>query len=87
MQRELKEEGRHRSAGAVDLLVAATAELQGLIMLHHDNGFETIAAVTGRPTQRLAAPGSLRARWGAAGRGTPSAAAPRSPDPRLRGGY
>ncbi|EDY54391.1 MULTISPECIES: PIN domain nuclease [Streptomyces] len=59
VQRELTEKGQHRSAGAVDLLVAATAELQGLTMLHYDNDFETIASVTGQPTQWLAAPGSL----------------------------
>lgn len=59
VQRELTEKGRHRSAGAVDLLVAATAELQGLTMLHYDHDFETIASVTGQPTQWLAAPGSL----------------------------
>ncbi|MGJ5827754.1 PIN domain nuclease [Streptomyces ossamyceticus] len=59
VQRELTEKGRHRSAGAVDLLVAATAELRGLTMLHYDHDFETIASVTGQPTQWLAAPGSL----------------------------
>lgn len=59
VQRNLTEKGQHRSAGAVDLLVAATAELQGLTMLHYDNDFETIASVTGQPTQWLAPPGSL----------------------------
>ncbi|MFD4559952.1 PIN domain nuclease [Streptomyces sp. NPDC058469] len=59
VQRELTEKGRHRSAGAVDLLVAATAELQGLTVLHYDNDFETIASVTGQPTQWLAPPGNL----------------------------
>lgn len=59
VQRELTEKGRHRSAGAVDPLVAATAELQGLTMPHHDDDFGTIASVTGQPTQRLAAPGTL----------------------------
>ncbi|SPF03323.1 PIN domain nuclease [Streptomyces sp. MA5143a] len=59
VQRELTEKGRHRSAGAVDLLVAATAELRGLTMLHYDHDFETIASVTGQPTQWLAPPGSL----------------------------
>jgi len=59
VQRELTEKGRHRSAGAVDLLVAATAELQGLTVLHYDNDFETIVSVTGQPTQWLAPPGSL----------------------------
>ncbi|MDW8810100.1 PIN domain nuclease [Streptomyces scabiei] len=59
VQRELTEKGRHRSAGAVDLLVAATAELQGLTVLHYDHDFETIASVTGQPTQWLAPPGTL----------------------------
>ncbi|WNM30581.1 PIN domain nuclease [Streptomyces sp. Li-HN-5-11] len=59
VQRELTEKGLHRSAGAVDLLVAATAELRGLTVLHHDKDFETIASVTGQPTQWLAPPGSL----------------------------
>ncbi|MEU8650342.1 PIN domain nuclease [Streptomyces sp. NPDC048737] len=59
VQRELTEKGRPRSAGAVDLLVAATAELHGLTVLHHDNDFETIASVTGQPAQWLVAPGSL----------------------------
>ena len=59
VQRELTAKGLHRSAGAVDLLVAATAELQGLTVLHYDNDFETIASVTGQPTQWLMPPGSL----------------------------
>ena len=59
VQQELTAKGCHRSAGAVDLLVAATAELQGLTVLHYDNDFETIASVTGQPTQWLMPPGSL----------------------------
>ncbi|WP_073946002.1 PIN domain nuclease [Streptomyces kebangsaanensis] len=59
VQQELTAKGSHRSAGAVDLLVAATAELQGLTVLHYDNDFETIASVTGQRTQWLAPPGSL----------------------------
>lgn len=59
VQRELTHHGRHRSAGAVDLMIAATAELQGLTVLHYDRDFETVAEVTGQPTQWLAAPGSL----------------------------
>ncbi|NJP46126.1 PIN domain nuclease [Streptomyces sp. PRB2-1] len=30
----------------------ATAELQGLTLLHRDRGFECVAAVTGQPLQR-----------------------------------
>jgi predicted nucleic acid-binding protein len=47
----LTDRGQHRSAGAVDLVVAATAELQGLTLLHRDRDFECIAAVTGQPLQ------------------------------------
>ncbi|MEU0970734.1 PIN domain nuclease [Streptomyces sp. NPDC005917] len=59
VQEELTVKGHHRSAGAVDLLVAATAEIQGLTVLHYDNDFETIASVTGQPAQWLMPPGSL----------------------------
>lgn len=53
VQRLLTDRGGHRSAGAVDLLVAATAELTGLTLLHHDRDFETIARSTGQPTRRV----------------------------------
>ncbi|GLV81638.1 hypothetical protein Slala03_13270 [Streptomyces lavendulae subsp. lavendulae] len=53
VQRLLTDRGEHRSAGAVDLLVAATAELTGLTLLHHDRDFETIARSTGQPTRRV----------------------------------
>ena len=43
--------GQHRSAGPVDLVVAATAELHGLTLLHHDRDFDVIARVTGQPTR------------------------------------
>ncbi|MER6169760.1 PIN domain nuclease [Streptosporangium sp. NPDC001681] len=41
----------HRSAGPVDLVLAATAELRGLTLLHRDHDFERIAAVTGQALQ------------------------------------
>lgn len=43
--------GQHRSAGTADLVVAATAEPQGLTLLHRDRDFECIAAVTGQALQ------------------------------------
>jgi predicted nucleic acid-binding protein len=47
----LTQRAQHRSAGPVDLLVAATAELQGLTLLHRDHDFECVAAVTGQALQ------------------------------------
>jgi predicted nucleic acid-binding protein len=51
VQELLTRKGQHRSAGAVDLVVAATAELQGLTLLHRDHDFDCVAAVTGQPLQ------------------------------------
>ncbi|MFC7385814.1 PIN domain nuclease [Sphaerisporangium rhizosphaerae] len=51
--------GQHRCASPVDLLVAATGELNGLTILHYDRDYETIAKVTGQPVEWLAPPGSL----------------------------
>ncbi|MFD3874315.1 PIN domain nuclease [Streptomyces sp. NPDC058623] len=58
VQRLLTDRGEHRSAGPVDLLVAATAELTGLTLLHYDRDFDTIARVTGQPTRWAARPGA-----------------------------
>lgn len=49
VQGDLTAKGQHRSAGPVDLVVAATAELHGLTLLHHDYDFSVIATVTGQP--------------------------------------
>lgn len=56
VQQLLTDNGEHRSAGPVDLLVAATAELAGLTLLHHDRDFETVARRTGQSTVWLAEP-------------------------------
>jgi predicted nucleic acid-binding protein len=52
VQGELTSKSQHRSAGPVDLVVAATAELSGLTLLHCDRDFDTIAKVTGQPLRR-----------------------------------
>lgn len=59
VQDELIDRGVHRSAGPVDLLVAATAEAHGLKLLHYDADFIQIAEVTGQPLQWIAEPGSI----------------------------
>jgi predicted nucleic acid-binding protein len=51
VQEALTQRGQHRGAGAVDLVVAATAELRGLTLLHRDRDFLCIAAVTGQALQ------------------------------------
>jgi predicted nucleic acid-binding protein len=54
LQSVLAERGQHRAPSVPDLLVAATAELTELTVLHVDKDFELIADVTGQPTERLA---------------------------------
>jgi len=50
----LAERGRHRALSAPEiLLLAATAELADLTVLHLDKDFELIAGVTGQPLERL----------------------------------
>lgn len=54
----LADRGQHRAPSVPDLLVAAAAELSGLIVLHLDKDFELIAEITSQPVERLAtAPG------------------------------
>jgi predicted nucleic acid-binding protein len=49
----LADRGQHRVPSIPDLIIAATAELAGLTVLHLDKDFEVIAAVTGQPVERL----------------------------------
>lgn len=49
----LADAGKHRGPSIPDLLIAATAELVGLTVLHVDKDFELISELTGQPTQRL----------------------------------
>lgn len=56
VQARLTTHGKHRSAGPVDLLLAAVAERSGLTLVHCDRDFETIATVTGQPTAMLRTP-------------------------------
>ncbi|NVN49317.1 PIN domain nuclease [Mycolicibacterium hippocampi] len=60
VQMLLADRGQHRGPSIPDLIIAATAELSGLTVLHVDKDFDTITAITGQPTTRLAytGPGS-----------------------------
>jgi predicted nucleic acid-binding protein len=51
VQQLLTETGKHRSAGPVDLLIAATAERERLIVLCDDRDYQTVATVTGQPVK------------------------------------
>jgi len=59
--RELAHQGgaHQRGVGHQDLLIAAAAESAGVELLHYDENFERIAAVTGQPMRWLAPRGSL----------------------------
>jgi predicted nucleic acid-binding protein len=49
----LADRGQHRAPSIPDLIIAATAELAGLTVLHLDKDFEIIAGITGQPLERL----------------------------------
>jgi predicted nucleic acid-binding protein len=49
----LADRGHHRAPSVPDLLIAATAEIAGLVVLHDDKDFELIAEITGQRTHRL----------------------------------
>jgi predicted nucleic acid-binding protein len=56
VQLMLADRGHHRGPSIPDLLIAATAELAGLTVLHVDRDFELIAELTGQGCERLRAP-------------------------------
>lgn len=53
LQSVLAERGQHRAPSVPDLLIAATAELTELTVLHVDKDFDLIAEITGQPVERL----------------------------------
>lgn len=52
VQTLLADRGEHRAPSIPDLLIAATAELSGLVVLHFDKEFDLIAQITGQPLER-----------------------------------
>lgn len=54
IQALLADRGQHRAPSVPDVLIAATAELAELTILHVDRDFELIAEITGQPLERLA---------------------------------
>jgi predicted nucleic acid-binding protein len=59
--RELAQQGgaHQRSVGHADLLIAAAAESAGVELLHYDEDFDRIAAITGQPTSWIVPRGSI----------------------------
>jgi len=53
IQAALAERGQHRAPSIPDILIAASAELAELTLLHMDKDFELIAAFTRQPHERL----------------------------------
>ena len=53
IQAALADRGQHRAPSIPDLLIAATAELAQLTVLHLDKDFDLIAEITGQTTERL----------------------------------
>ncbi|MEX2626727.1 MAG: PIN domain nuclease [Ilumatobacteraceae bacterium] len=53
IQSALAERGQHRAPSIPDVLIAATAELAELTVLHVDKDFELIATITAQPHERL----------------------------------
>jgi predicted nucleic acid-binding protein len=49
----LADRGQHRAPSIPDLIIAATAELAGLTVLHLDKDFDLIAEITAQPMERL----------------------------------
>ena len=53
VQQLLADRGQHRAPAVPDLLVAATAELNDLAVVHADKDFDLIAGITGQAVERL----------------------------------
>jgi predicted nucleic acid-binding protein len=59
VHRELAKRSQHRGFRLPDLIIAATAELAGLTVLHYDEDYDRIAKITGQPVEWVAPKGSL----------------------------
>ena len=59
VQEALTQHGHHRSTGAVDLLVAAAAELNSLTLVHYDRDLDQVTRASGQAAVWLAPDGSI----------------------------
>ncbi len=58
VQQSLWRRGQMRAVGFPDLLVAAVAERERVVLIHYDGDYDLIAAVTGQPTAWVVPRGS-----------------------------
>jgi predicted nucleic acid-binding protein len=59
VHRQLAAKSQHRHFRLPDLIIAATAELNGATVLHYDTDYDRIAEITGQETEWVAEQGSL----------------------------
>jgi predicted nucleic acid-binding protein len=59
VQRSLSARGQLRAVSLPDLLIAALAERHGLTVIHYDDDFDLVAAVTGQPMAWAAPRGAV----------------------------
>lgn len=59
VQRSLVARGQHRAVSVPDLLIAATAQVEGLTVLHYDADFDMIAEITDQPMEWVVPRGSI----------------------------
>jgi len=59
VQQALMNVEHHRAVKLPDLLIASTAEAQGLTVLHYDADFDRIAAVTEQPVEWVVPAGTV----------------------------
>jgi len=58
VQHALAQRGQHR-VSIPDLIIAASAELAGVAVIHYDSDFDQIAAITGQPQEWVVLRGSV----------------------------
>lgn len=59
IQQQMVVLGTHRAASVPDLILAAAAERNGLVVMHYDGDFDLIAEATGHASEWVVPPGSI----------------------------
>ncbi len=59
VQDALADRSQQRGVKIANLLIAAAAEAEGLVVLHYDRDFELIAGVTGQPNEWIVPAGTV----------------------------